>query len=328
MEIRERAEEWAREILVGHGSVGYRTELIKERLRRQKRLQRQLFQATFRIWEPAGLAEVDVESQAGAPIEIRYPVAAVDAEPVGLWPQRLDPWIPATLAEVAKAYPGSEVGVRELWRARAARGQERAILNAEHAAPDGVLKVEIDPQTGARIGFLCLPFYRGSKRSGAITRTTAVQRARASLDLPPGTRLAYSRLITRALGRLWRLRWEIRGAGMTGWIKVALNARTGRICELSRAVYPVPCLSDEERAPRGEASTQVRLAAVLRFGQQVEVGQLMEGAVTVGKETVPGWLAVVSGEGGTFRVTQARGQVRFQDRSRKRPRRPPSARAS
>jgi hypothetical protein len=165
-----------------------------------------------------------------------------------------------------------------------------------------------------------LPFYRGSKRSGAIARTTAVQRARASLDLPRGSRLAYSRLVVRSLGRLWRLRWEVREPGGTGWIKVALNARTGWICELSRAVCKVTCLSEEARAPLKEASTQLRLAAVLRFGERVLVGQLVEGAVTLGTETVPCWLAVVRGERGTFRASLARGQVRFRSRSKRRKR--------
>ena len=129
MNFRRRAEEWAREILAGQRSVGYRTDLIKERLRSQKRLQRQLYQATFRIWEPAGLAEVDVDPKARVAIRIRYPVAAVDVEALGGWGEDVGPWIGPTIADVARAHEGSKIGVREIRRARAPRGDTRALLS-------------------------------------------------------------------------------------------------------------------------------------------------------------------------------------------------------
>ena len=319
MEIRQQAREWAREILATRlDPESFSLELCEERIRAQQALGRQLYQVSFRVWEAAGRAEVSIELRTGRITRVRYPVGPIELDPEGPWEGDASSVEAVALAKVTEARGDAPVRVSAVLRLVAPRGESRALVHVERAAPDGVLVVEIDPRAGTREGFQCLPFLRGSTRSGALTRRTAVARARAALDLPPKSRLAYSKLTTRGRRRLWRFRWDVRTENCEGWIKAAVNARTGALCEFSRALCEVSTLSTE-RSDRAEAVRAIRLAAALRFDESATVGGVVPGAVPCSGELIAGWLAVVSWGAIIVRATYARSRVRFGSRRVQRP---------
>lgn len=115
-------------------------------------------------------------------------------------------------------------------RACAVRSEGRALQRVigclEGRAADGRVEIDLDGRDGARVGYRCLPFLRGSRRCAALSRWSAVQRARAALDLPPGARLTRAALADRGEGGCGGCagRWR----ATTGWGWWLLRSTPGR----------------------------------------------------------------------------------------------------
>lgn len=312
MDYRDRARDWATEILADRWlTTRFRLELEGERVVMHKRLGRQIYQATFRIWERAGVAEI--QSGQSGPIRVRYPVPLEDLDPspeaVQLSSSEGAAVRGAAIRAATPQREGYPLEVREIERRAGSRGARCFLVHLEEARPDGALVIELDPLDGERIGYSCPPFCRGSTRSVALGRFEAVKRARAALALPATYWVAHSSLKARArAGRVWVFRFEIRGAPQRGWIKATLNARTGVLCEYSRIVRE-PASLDPESLTREEAEHTLRNSVRARLGQLAQIGQPAQGAVLRKGKLVTAWLSVVLAPRGVYRATLAEGRV-------------------
>ncbi|MCO5170992.1 MAG: hypothetical protein M9894_32105 [Planctomycetes bacterium] len=296
-ELRRRAEAWAAEVLPG---PRWRVELTEERPRRH-RSGRASYRARFRAWELAGAARVRL-GPGGQPGEVVFPAGELEAPGFAPLPDDLPARplvLEAALAAARRSIPEDALGARlALWRQ--VRGGAEVVVAVERARPDGELALDLDPETGERLGLLALPLLRGSRRSAALGRMTALARAREQAPpLPDGARPVRARLLERPIGRLWRVRYQAAG-GVA--VVVTLHARSGQLVGWERTGgRAVP------RAPaRDEAAAALRLTVELRLGDRARVSAPVPGAR--GGRRV--WLAVVHApDGRLFRAVLDGGRV-------------------
>jgi hypothetical protein len=297
MDERARARERAEELLQRRWAPArFRLQVRREQVRRHRGLGRPLYEVQFGVWERAGQARVEGDGR------VRFPLPW-DAPMVGVDPAALPPETLAVVTEVAqRVHPDEPVRV-------VARGAlDPSCFGVERLPGDGRLTVQIDPSDGELLGYTCLPFFRGSRRCAALSRWGAVQRATAQVALPEGARLAYSKLSSRPLGRLWGFRWEVGRGPLRGWVKVELNARTGVVCRLLRAVDRVSLVKGE-RGDEATARSALELAARVRHGASAELGPLVPGAVVRRGKPCQAWLAVIQTPRGSVRASLVEGRV-------------------
>jgi len=314
--MRRHALEWIRDLIASEEKpkrsiVDFEVE--RELLVHSKFQEGQVYRLEVLLWEAAGLARLE-----GGRVE--YPA---DLDPWDLDPRhRPPPMRPARPTEPLSARDLR--AVTEATRGRARDGQLRCgtwchpetsarrgltWVWVERQAPDARIAVEVDPQTGVRLGSF-LPYRaRGSRRSGAISRPRAVQEARARLHLPDEAVQIYTRLCKRPLRRVWNVRWDVSEGPWRGVVRAELNARTGEVIESEVRLQPrrtSRALPASERAP---AEREIRRQARLLVGAGARVGPLVPGLSESGEH--PCWLAVVKDEKGTRRVTYRSGKVRL-----------------
>ncbi|MBL4845131.1 MAG: hypothetical protein JKY65_06380 [Planctomycetes bacterium] len=190
-----------------------------------------------------------------------------------------------------------------------AHDEEGTWIWVERHAPDGRLAVELDPESGVRLGAF-LPFRaRGSRRCAAITRPRAIQEGRRRLNLPSEAVQVYARLCKRTDLRIWSLRWSVGEGPWRGQVRAELNARTGELIEQEIRLWPRPACPIGLPAERGQAEREIRRQVLSALGSQAELGLLVPGVTDLDRE--PCWLSVVRSPAGTRRVTYCRGEVRF-----------------
>ncbi len=311
MELAARARTWAREVLEEQWAPArFRLEVEREEVRFVRRLGHHVLTVRFRVWERAGGAVVALD-RAGDVRSVRFPVPLDELESSLDAPADLDE--PPLAAAVSAA---REAARATSPRVRAAAGwlsprRDGALLSLvlERLPADGRLAIDLDARDGGRLGYRCQPFRRGSRRSAALSRFSAVKRARAAVALPEGARLVRCDLVHSGGDRLWRLRWESPGEEprARGFVAVTLTARTGRVCELTTALRPAGASALPSRA---EARRAIELTARVRLGPGATVGPLVRG-----RRGPPGrrrsvWLAVVHDPAGChLRATLTGGRV-------------------
>ncbi len=293
-ELRGLAQAWAGEVLAG---PRWRLERTEERCREHDPGGRAAYRAQFRAWELAGLARVVVGAQ-GQPLEVAFPVEAPEASDLAALPELPErPLIlEAALARARRSIPGDPLDVRAAsWRR--VRGAAEVVVVIERARPDGEVVVDLDASTGERVGVLVRPLLRGTARSAALGRRTAVARAREQAPpLPESARLVRARLVEGRLGRVWRVRWE----GAREALAVTLNARSGALVAWERVAR------GEGVRTRADAAAALRLAVDLRIDPAAHVSAPLLGA-RAGREV---WMAVVHAPGGRlFRAVLEGGRV-------------------
>lgn len=306
-EAQAEAARWGEELVGAMGAGRFRLELEEGRWRHVRALGRERYQARFRLWEALGWAEVElpregsprVQLSAGEPLELAAGALA---------PELVERALGAALRE-AEQLEARPLRARQVRAAPGRRGCAAVSVLLERHPPDGRLVIDLDPGAGGRVGWLCLPLLRGSTRSAALSRPSALRRARAALDLPPGARLTSARLIRSRAGRTWRLRWEVEGAASAGALVASLNARTGRVAVFLSTVGPrqrvLPAAAARETAER-----ELRRAVVRRLGPGARLGGVVPGAVGADGELRAAWLAAVLGpDGAVFRAVLDRGRV-------------------
>lgn len=310
-QARAEAELWGEEILAA-GSWGperFRLELLEERWRFHRALGRERYQARFRAWESLGWARVEVDREGRAQRVVFPDADPPDAEGIPAGAEELRRWGQAALEVAGSVAPGRPFDLRSVQAYPATRGGLEVRALVEHHPLDGQLVVDIDPRGPGRVGFLCAPLFRSSRRSQALSRASAVARARRQLALPDGARLTSARLVKGGLGRVWRLRWEVETDEQVGALVASLNGRTGRPCvflsTVAPRVRPLPATLEREAA-----ESQMRQAVERRLGPGARVGSLVPGAVGEGDELRTAWLAAVCApDGGVFRAVLDAGRV-------------------
>lgn len=298
-ELRRRAEAWASEVLPG---PRWRVELTDERARRHKS-GRPAYRVRFRAWELAGAARVPLGA-GGQPGQVTFPTGDLDApgfEPLPDDAPARALILEAALAAARRSIPDDALAARlAVWRRT--RGGREVVVAVERARPDGELALDLDPETGERLGLLALPLLRGSRRSAAIGRMTALARAREQAPpLPEGARPVRARLVERPIGRLWRVRYQ--GGGQT--LVVTLHARSGLLVGWERTGGRARARAAQ--APgRDEAAAALRLTVELRLGERARLSPPVPGA-RAGRRV---WLAVVHApDGRLFRAVLDGGRV-------------------
>ncbi len=317
MDYRELAEAWANEILTSRwAETRYRLELLHEQVVMHRHLERQLYRATFRVWEHAGVAEVRLDRR-GNVAGVRYPLPLdeIASEPGAVPPTQPDEVLEAATRAAVRVAKGQHA-CTQLEERRVERYDRQGpglLVHLDQAKPDGQLVVELDPLGAKRVGFVCMPFFRGSTRSTALGKWAAVKRAQQAVELPPTAWVAYSALRTKPAGREWTFRFELRGQPELGWIKLTLNARTGALCGYSRVLRKRRVL-DPAKLTDDEAARLLQAAARTRLGVKALVGEPIASAVVRGGKLVPAWLAVVVAPRGVYRATLAEGKVSMRKR--------------
>lgn len=286
------ARAWAAEILETRWQpVRFRLELEDERWVTSPGAERPHYQARFRVWELAGLARLDDGDDRCA-----FPA---DPERLVELAQRCAP--PADPELVRRALeraagslpPGLSLQVRGAVR-EALRRSTRHWVVIEKSGGDGQVVIDYDPLSERRLGYLCCPFYRGSTRSAALSRESAVRRAQGLLGIPPGSRLSRAKVVKSNLGRVWRLRWEVDTAEETGAIAASLNARTGAVCVFFSTVAPRPLLLTAGVPSRERAALEIARVARAELGDDLVIGQPVPAAFDAGSGTPrAGWIAVI-----------------------------------
>jgi len=193
-------------------------------------------------------------------------------------------------------------------------GTDRALrITWEWAPDDGWLTVELDPESGARLAYRCEPFFRGSRRSGALARRTAVARARDEAKPPPGARIVRAQLTTSGGRRVWRIRWRVEQGDWVGTVVACLNARSGILAERAAYLRPALTLRDDERSSRAEAERELGIAVRIRLGSEVVMGPPVPGVILVKRVPMPAWMtAVTDAEGRVWRASvSSTGRVRI-----------------
>ena len=311
---RAEAERWGGEILAGGpwAADRFRMELHEERWRHHPTLQRDRYQARFRLWEACGWAKVELD-QEGQPTRVILPHAAGgEGEPSGpaLSVGQLERAAAAALRVARERGEARPLRVRLIRPEPPGRLAARAAgLLLERHPVDGQLVVDLDPAGAGRVGYLCAPLFRQANRSAALQRSSALTRAKAALRLPKGARLASARLVRGELGRAWRLRWVVDTPERVGAVLATLNARTGRLAVYLTTVAPRPRLLPATAA-RDAAERELRQAVQHRLGPGARVGSLVLGVSEDGPEVREAWLAAVLGPDGTlFRALLDRGKV-------------------
>ena len=305
--MQRKAIEWAKELIESEATTprasiaGY--EVVRERLVYSRFQRAQVYRLELDIWEPVGLARLIGR-------RVYFPA---DREP---WrggppprPPRPDEALEVNLLRaVSQATRGAAQGAA-LRCGSWAHDEEGTWIWVERHAPDGRLALELDPETGVRLGCF-LPFRgRNSRRCAAISRPRAVQEGRARLRLPSEAVQVYTRLCKRPGLRVWSLRWSIGEGPWRGQVRAELNARTGEVIEQEVRLWPRPACPLGLPAERGEAEREIRRQVLRVVGREAEVGLLVPGVSDSGEGGC--WLAVVRSPSGTRRVTYYRGEVRF-----------------
>lgn len=316
MKLSEQARTWANDIIsTKWDPQRFRLTLRKESARVLKHLARAVYRAELDVWDLAGVAavELDRRGRVRRGREVRFPLGSDESGPAPAdEPCAAEDVLPTALeAALAVARPRyRRVQVRAVVR-RPTRHGALLLVWLEHLPSDGQISVDLDPSSGERLGYCCAPFYRGSTRSAALTRFTVIQRAQQALDLPPGARLARAQLASRAGERVWRLRWEVKGEERRGFVKAALNGRTGEVCGFFRSIREVALLDASARPPREEAEKTLEVLVRLKLGEGASVSPLVPGAIVEKGRARAAWLSVVEVDGKARRVSLAAGQVRF-----------------
>ncbi|MBX3467320.1 MAG: hypothetical protein KF878_10555 [Planctomycetes bacterium] len=299
-ELRRRAEAWASEVLPG---PRWRVELTDERARRHKSW-RPAYRVRFRAWELAGAARVPLGA-GGQPGQVTFPTGDLDAP--GFEPLPDDAPARALVLEAAlvaarRSIPDDALAVRlAVWRRT--RGGREVVVAVERARPDGELALDLDPETGERLGLLALPLLRGSRRSAAIGRMTALARARAGAAAARGgalcagapRRAADRAPVARALpggGQTLVVTSCTRSGLLVGW-----SGFGGRACGRARGAGV---------GARDRAAAALRLTVELRLGERARLSPPVPGA-RAGRRV---WLAVVHApDGRLFRAVLDGGRV-------------------
>jgi len=311
-DLLRSAEAWANEVLASRwAAVRFRLEPVDESWRRDRALGREHYRVELRVWELAGEARVEADRR-GRVVATTFPAAAGDAD---AGPGAATEAAPAAVLEAARAAaaadrPGARLRVREAAPVPAGRGRRAWRVVVDAVPRDGRLVVDVDPRGPRRLGYRCDPFLRGSRRSAALSRASALARARADLDLPSAARVVGARLDARGRGRVWRLRWELATAEAEGVVAAALNARTGELHAYRSTVAPAAAAVG--RPERAQAETELAAAARVRLGEGARVGPLIGGATDALAGGRPAWLAVVRAPNGRlYRASLDAGRVRF-----------------
>ncbi|MCA8926348.1 MAG: hypothetical protein KDD82_31360 [Planctomycetes bacterium] len=280
MDPDSTARTWAAEILETQWRPArFRLELEEERWRSSPGVARQHYQARYRVWELAGLARVDRGPQPEPPAFPAETERLVELAERCAPPE--DPALVAQALELARGAlpPGLSLRTRGVCSESRRRGATRHWVVIEKSAPDGQIVIDYDPQGERRLGYLCGPFYRGSTRSAALSRASAVRRAQQVLGVPEGSRLSRARVVKGAMGRVWRLRWEVDTQHETGAITASLNARTGAVCVYFSTVAPRPQLCAEGVPTLERAAREIALAARAELGEGLEISEPIPTAV-------------------------------------------------
>ncbi len=182
----------------------------------------------------------------------------------------------------------------------------------EGSADDAWIKVELNARGSRRLRFVCQPFARGSARSGALSRASAIRKAREAL--PRDASPAKVKLVVNKTSRLWVLVWATK---QHQTFRLALNARTGWVVTWQRSGHtpleaaPAPAPALEGRA-REVALETLRLAACLKLGAACRLGPPILGVRQSGESTAPVWLTVVEDpQGKVYWASLGSGPVRF-----------------
>lgn len=306
-EARAEAARWGEELVGALGAGRFRLELEEGRWRHVRVLERERYQARFRLWETLGWAEVELPHE--GPPRVQLPAGeALEPASGTLAPELVERALAAVLRAAEQLEP-RPLRARQVLAAAGGRGCAAARVLLERHPPDGRLVIDLDPGAGGRVGYLCLPLLRGSTRCAALSRPSALRRARAALDLPPGARLTSARLIRSRAGRTWRLRWEVDGPEASGALVASLNARTGRVAVFLSTVGPrqrvLPAAAARETAER-----ELRRVVTRQLGPGARLGGVVPGAVGADGELRAAWLAAVLGpDGSVFRAVLDRGRV-------------------
>ncbi|MGE0706582.1 MAG: hypothetical protein AB7N76_05795 [Planctomycetota bacterium] len=309
--LPQAALRWARELLGAEPDEGgrYRLEILHERLAPSPFHRTRVYRVELAVWD---LAQVAHLSRSGP---LRYP-----EDPLGVGESASEPppregpppraWRQARAAGRMR-YPEARVGCRS-WRL--VRGDLWVWL--ERREPDGFLELDLDPLDAARLGYRAPFLLRGSTQRAALSRPSAVVRARAALpDLPEDAHLVYSRLARRTTGkrqeRVWHLRWLVERGPLRGRVRALVNASTGAIAELRQALYSAAADPWSERETAIVAEAEMGRQARARLGRTSVIGVAVE-AVTDEEPARPCFVAVVTdARARRWRATWTEGVVAF-----------------
>lgn len=309
--MRRQALEWIRELIAAEvASLGVSIvdfEVAHELLVHSSFQQGQVYRLEVRLWERAGLARLEGR-------RVQFPA---DLDP---WEGKPPPRPPRSAEGPEGSLEDSELRlVSEATRGLRREGVLRCgawvhdeggtWIWVDRQAPDGRLAVELDPQTGVRLGTF-FPFRaRGSRRSAAISRSRAVQEGRARLNIPAEAVQVYTRLCKRPRLRVWNMRWTVGDGPWRGEVRAELNARTARVVESEVRLQPRRAGRSLPAEERGRAESEIRREVLRVIGGAPQIGPLVPGVSESGER--PCWLAVVRDSEGSRRVTYCEGKVRL-----------------
>ena len=280
-------------------------EVERELLTHSKFQEGQVYRLEVGLWEPLGLARLR-----GRRVEYPADLDPWEEPPPQRPTEQRGPLDPAQLRAVTEATRGrAREGLLRCgaWCHQETREGDSTWVWVERRAPDAKIAVEVDPQTGVRLGVF-LPYRaRGSTRSAAISRARAVREARARLKLPAEAVQIYTRLCKRPRLRVWNLRWEVSAGPWRGTVRAELNSRTAEVIESEVRLQPRRTSRALPASERGAAEQEIRRQVRLLVGGAAQIGPLVPGLSESGEH--PCWLAVVSDSTGTRRVTYRRGKV-------------------
>jgi hypothetical protein len=308
--MRRHALEWIRDLLATEARSPKRSivdfEVERELLVHSKFQAGQVYRLEVGLWEAAGLARVQGR-------RIEFP-ADTDPweEPPPPRPPRPDEALDPQLLRELRAATRGRAREGELrcgtWAHQEDAGRrDLTWVWIERRAPDARIMVEVDPQTGVRLGAFRPYRARGSCRSGAISRARAVQEARARLNLPAEAAQIYTRLCKRPRSRVWNVRWEVSAGPWRGVVRAELNARTAEVIESELRLQPRRTSRALPASERAAAEQEIRRQVRVLVGGAAEIGPLVPGLSESGEH--PCWLSVVRDAEGTRRVTYRGGKV-------------------
>jgi hypothetical protein len=311
----ERAElvavavEAARAALASKWSVGrFEVEVESDEHGFSRLFERPHFQARVAVWEPAGLVAIDLDP--GGTVRAVTPLAHDDdvtAELATLDEALVPRATEAALVELRSR--GPLLGARAvLLGGTPRRGAVRAVLRGWVRHPDGLVVVDLDARSGEQIGHLCVPFLRGSRGGASISEHGAVERVRAALPLPGSAKLGRAKLEDAAIGRAWRIRFDVDDEDRAGAVIVTANARSGAVAGVVSTIRARVRLGPAPDQLVAEGEVRRAIAALL--GPTARLAALVPGAVVRRKEPLPAWLgAVVDDAGFVGRVAVVQGEI-------------------
>ncbi|HZV02951.1 MAG TPA: hypothetical protein VFF73_39965 [Planctomycetota bacterium] len=266
------------------------------------------YSASFRVLERAGTAHVTL-GERGTRVLLAAPEdwQRVEAPPAAVDKAR-------RLAEPAlrRLAPSGALGLRVI-AARPSRilgpGHE-LLVSGFLESPEGLLRIDLDAETGELVGWSVPTFVRGSREGRPLRRSEAARRAEAAEALPAGASLVSGALEETPVARVWALRYEVSGekAERTGQVIVRVHARTGVVVALARHLLPRDDLG--QRLAREQAHEVVRGVLPALAGPDAVLVALVPGAVLRGGPRRAGWVGTATlGDGSVVRVSFAGDEV-------------------